>query len=111
MQAHQLSLWDVETPAKRDRLLVQQWIIDGVRACSPKGCPLPFSIESAKFVKKHVALAHVKMFDGLPGVLQVSQVSYGFCSGWCLHWQDLPGGAINWNGNAWERVLSIENEE
>lgn len=82
-----------------------QWTTDGMRACLPDRCPLPFtSVESAKFLKKHVALARVRMFDERPGTLKVWQESYGgICSGWCFSWQDLPGGAITWNGTHWER--------
>jgi hypothetical protein len=85
-----------------------QQVIDGMQACLAKECPLPFDIKSAKFIKKHVALAHVTMFDGHPGTLQVSRVPYGGgYSGWCLQWQELAGGAINWNGMHWERVGNL----
>lgn len=89
-------------------MTAHQQIIDGMQACLPKGCSLPFTIVSAKFIKKHVARARVKLFDGLLGTLEVSRVPYGgLCSGWCIHWQDLPGGAINWNGSQWERVCDV----
>src|SRR5690242_17620407 len=81
-------------------MTADQYAINGMQACLPEGCPLPFTtVESAKFIRKGVAVAQVKMFDGRTGTLQVSSVSYGSnYSGWCLQWQELPGGDINWNG-------------
>jgi hypothetical protein len=81
-----------------------QWTIEGMQKCLPPNVPLPFTVESAKFVKKHVALARVTMFDGLTGTLQVSQEPCGVYVGWCIQWFELSGGAINWNGECWERV-------
>jgi len=89
-----------------------QWIIDGMQACLPKRCPLPFTtVESAAFIKTGVARGQVRLFDGLVGTLQVSRQSCGSSSFWCIHWQELPGGAIKWNGARWERVCTCQKME
>jgi hypothetical protein len=78
----------------------KQMVADGMQACLPPGCPLPFNaIISARFLAKRIALATVELFDGLPGTIEVSERGL-----WCLQWKELAGGAINWNGRNWERV-------
>lgn len=88
---------------KRD---AKQWATDGMTACIPPGCPLPFTtVLSAKFTNKNAVNAHVKMFDGLSGVLEISQRELEMnCLSWCMCWKELEGGPINLNGTRWERV-------
>lgn len=93
-----------------ERRDAKQFVIDGETACLPKGCPPPFTVVSAKFTKNNVVLAHVQMFDGLAGTIEVSRVFYGVFFGWSLRWQE-SGGAFNWNGKCWERCVGIEQVE
>lgn len=45
------------------------------------------------------------MFDGLRGVVEVSQVPFGrVCMGWSLYWRGLEGGPVKWDGTRWVRV-------
>lgn len=90
----------------RGRDEAKQWVIDGMTSCTPKGCPLSFTeVLSAKFVKKNVVVAEVKMFDGLPGTIEVSQHSFSAFPIWGICWMNLPGGALELVGTEWKRVV------
>lgn len=86
----------------------KQWAIDALKSTIPEDVPLPFKrVIRSNFKSKKKVIATLEMFDGLIGVVSVSKWA-DFKDAWSIHWHELEGGAINWNGTYWVRVNEDE---
>ena len=85
-----------------ERELARQWVTDCITAILPPDVPtFILEIVGARFTGKNSVKAEVKLFDGLPGTIEIGKSHAG---AWRTQWLELPGGAANWNGKAWVRV-------
>jgi hypothetical protein len=81
-----------------------QFIADGLAASLPPGVPPMYRIIiGARFTKKDTVVANLELFDGGMAEVRVSKWA-PHAEAWSIAWAYMPGGDINWNGTAWERV-------
>lgn len=83
----------------------EQIVRDTLAAALPPGSPMIFkSIERAAFDAKRTIVAHLTMFDGVPGVVRLEQ----WALGWSIGWDDVGLLPASLEDGAWRRVPELE---
>lgn len=77
----------------------------GYAATLPPGVPMPITrVLRAAYRDRRTAVGAVELYDGTTGELEVSVWTEKCPHAWTVRWLRLEGGALSWNGQAWERI-------